>query len=380
VAAFFRDASAHASRVDPRRMVPMVMPRPAVAFALVAVGVLALELVSPSERDAPPPGASLLAAAANPDAEASAELILDIAELMREEARRESNDYLRVVATSLEQLASDVVEQGAGGQPVADELARLLTEAEAAATSVSESGAESDGFSMTLADVEEFLETEGQRDLVARADDTTRDSPAAESSPVNPSSLFSAVMARARQALQSVSSEPSGEPTDDQALADALARADSASEPASVEEAMEGTPSPGSPPPDVTVGGRPLANIDLGGGSVVDEEAAGSVNLGVGMGAASVVAERVEVPDVASSRDFELPTEGGSRRRLPEEIVPQTRFTEVSESALPRGAWSQTIQDQVASGYLGVSYRDVASRYFLARIQQAKVEAQSTGP
>jgi hypothetical protein len=360
----------------------MDVPRPAVAFAVVAAGLLAFALIAPADR-MEVPGDALLAAAADAEPEAAAELIQDIAELVREEAVREPNNILRVVATSLEQLATDVVEQSKSGQPVADELARLLSQAESAAGSVSESDASSDGFSLTLADIEEFLQTEGQRELVARADATTRDSPAPESTPaLNPSSLFAAVAARARQAMQSIRSEPSGEPTDPDALADALAAADSMSEstPMDEAEAMEGTPSPGSPPPDVTVGGRPLANIDLGGGSVVDEESPGNVNLGVGMGAAAVTAERVEVPDVASSRDFELPTQGGSRRRLPEEIVPQTRFTEIDESALPRGAWARTTQNQVASGYLGVSYREVASRYFLARIRQAEVEAQSTTP
>jgi hypothetical protein len=386
VAALFRDAAAHASRVDPRRLVPFEIPRPAVAFVVVTAGVILLQLISPAVGSDREPGAALLAAAADPDAEASSELILDIADLMREQAEEESNNYLRVVATSLEQLASDVVEQGRGGQPVADELARLLSQAEGAATSVSESGAESEGFSLTLADVEEFLATEGERELVARADGVARDAPMAEAetAPVNPSSLFAAVMARARQAVQSVRSESTGEPTDPEALADALADAmanpDSMSDMGSMDEAMEGTPSPGAPPPDVTVGGRPLANIDLGGGTVVDEQSPGNVNLGIGMGAAAVTAERVGVPDVASSRDFELPTEGGSRRRLPEEIVPQTRFTEVAESPLPRGAWSQTTQEQVSSGYLGVSYRDVASRYFLARIQQAKVQAEPASP
>jgi hypothetical protein len=93
-----------------------------------------------------------------------------------------------------------------------------------------------------------------------------------------------------------------------------------------------------------------------------------------------VTGQRVDALDVASSRDFELPTEGGSRRRLPDEIVPQTRFTEVPESALPRGNWQQARQDQATSGYLGVSFREIASRYFLARIRRAEVEAESPAP
>ena len=73
-------------------------------------------------------------------------------------------------------------------------------------------------------------------------------------------------------------------------------------------------------------------------------------------------------------------TEGGSRRRLPDEIVPQTRFTEVTESPLPRGDWQQTAQENLSSGYLGVSYRDVVSRYFLSRIRLAEAEAESAEP
>jgi hypothetical protein len=132
----------------------------------------------------------------------------------------------------------------------------------------------------------------------------------------------------------------------------------------------------------VATGERPLANVDIGGGiaDVESESDAGGPMEGVGGGATLAVAERMEIPDVSSSRDFELPTEGGSRRRLPDEIVPRTRFTEVTEAPLPRGDWRQTTQEQLSSGYLGVSYRDVASRYFLSRIRMAEAEAESAEP
>ena len=386
VAALFRDAAAHTSKVDPRSLVPIGLPRPAIAFALVAAGVLALQLIWPTGRA---PGSALLAAAADSDSESAAELILDIAELVREEAERESNDELRVVATSLEQLASDVVDEGQGGQPVANELAQLLAEAEAAAANVTESDASAEGFALTLASLAEFLQEEGQGELVARADRETQEFSDSETvAPPSPTSLAAALFERARSALDRVRSrERIREETDAQEQLHNFTAPDSVemsdgSPPEEEMAQMDGMP---ATPPSVqtTVSqGRPLANIDLGGGSPIQED----VPLGdtptplPGAGTASITGARVDAPDVASSRDFELPTEGGSRRRLPEEIVPQTRFTEVTESALPRGNWQQARQDQATSGYLGVSFREIASRYFLARIRRAEVQAESPAP
>jgi hypothetical protein len=378
-AALYRDAAAHAARVDPRRLVPIGIPRPAIALALVAIGVLALELTSPDGRPGPAPGASILATVADGDAASAAELILDIAALVREQAERESNDYLRVVATSLERLAAEVIEQGSGGQAVADELARLLAHAEAAASSLSESDADADGFSPTLASIEEFLDA--QAEAVVRADASTRESSDSEASSSSERSMAGAMMARARSMLESLRAALAGDAPDSEPLAGELAAADSSSSAAADASEDEESEDP-SMSAMVATGDRPLANVDIGGGMVdveSDSEAGGPMQ-GVGGGASLAAAERMEIPDVSSSRDFELPTEGGSRRRLPDEIVPQTRFTEVTESPLPRGDWQQTTQENLSSGYLGVSYRDVVSRYFLSRIRLAEAEAESAEP
>ncbi len=377
VAALFHDAMAHAASVDPRRLVPIGIPRPAFALALVVTGILVLQLTSPVDRATLQSDASILATATDPEAESAADLILDIAELIQEEAERQSNDDLRVVATSLEQLAADVVEQGSGGGEVSSELSRLLGLAEAA-SSVSESNAEADGFSMTLASIEEWLEAEGERELVARADANSRELSGPEAPPAGPLSVAERMMARARETLSSVRAALTGEVHSAESLADELAAADSAGR-AATAGAIEGEMSTALPMEALVAGARPLANVEIGAGSAISDEPSGgeSPTLGIGGGSANVTAERVEVPDVGSSRDFELPTEGGSRRRLPEEIVPQTRFTEVVESDLPLGDWRQTTQAQVTSGYLGVSYRDVVSRYFLGRIRQAEVASES---
>src|SRR5690606_35892831 len=130
--------------------------------------------------------------------------------------------------TSLEQLASDVVEQDSGGQAVAEDLARLLAHAEAAST-LSESDAGSEGFSLTLGDIEELLLAEAEyiENLVARADADTRESSESDPSPVTSRSTPSAATARARAAIDSLRAARTGEPPDSM-LAAELAANDSA--------------------------------------------------------------------------------------------------------------------------------------------------------
>ncbi len=377
VAALFRDAAAHGARIDPRRLVPIGLPRPAVALGLVALAIVGLELASPAARSTSAPGASILAAVAESDAAAAAELIMDIAALMREVAERDSDEYLRVVATSLEQLAADVIEQQTGGQAAADELGRLLSRAESA-SGLSETEASSEGFSLTLAGIEDMLRTEAEMmaDLVARADASTRESEAGEYA-MDARTMPSTVSARARAVADSLRAARE-RALPDSAAALELAAADSSAS-GSMSQESDGSPSMEA---QAAAGERSLANVDLSGGvSTMETETNGaSAAEGLGGGSRLAPAERIEVMDVASTRDFELPMEGGSRRRLPEEIVPQTRFTEVDESPLPRGDWRQTTQEHLSSGYLGVSYRDVASRYFLSRIRMAEAEAEAAGP
>jgi len=375
-AALFRDAAAHAPRVDARQLAPIGVPRPAIALALGAIALLALELTTPANRSATAPGASILATAAGRDADAAAEVILDIAALVRDQAERESNDYLRVVANSLEQLATDVIEQDSGGQAVADELARLLSHAEAA-SDVSESDAGAEGLSLTLANVEEFLR--GKAEEVARADASTRESSESDGDPSGAESFLAEMMARARAMLEPILAALAGERSDADLLAGDPAESDSSSA-AEMEGEESAAPSVEA---SVVAGERPVGNVEMGDGAIANtetESGGGRPMQGVGGASALAETERMDVPDVSSSQDFELPTEGGSRRRLPEEIVPQTRFTEVAESPLPTGDWQQTTQEHLSSGYLGVSYRDVASRYFLARIRMAEVVTESPEP
>src|SRR5690606_13683287 len=50
VAALFRDAAGHVARVDPRSLIPIGVPRPAMAVVAVAAVVLGMDLAGPAGR------------------------------------------------------------------------------------------------------------------------------------------------------------------------------------------------------------------------------------------------------------------------------------------------------------------------------------------
>lgn len=369
LAALFQDAASHSDRVDPQKLVPLEIPKPAVVFAVIALCLLALEVGSPGSR-ALPTGTDAFAEAVDRDPETAAGLIRDLAALLREQANSESSEPLRVVATSLEQLAAAVTEQAQGGEAVADALADLLAQADVG-SDAAEAAGELDDSPLTLANIEAFLQEHAE--AVARADAFSSELSDLYELTAGEGTTPTDILTRAQSAVEALRTELPGVDADSTMLAIEPTIADSlAAEELEIEAGS--TPSMNAAP---ATGDRPLANSNVGGVADDSDTGGGAPTDGLGGGSTLAQSDRVEVPDVSSSRDFELPMEGGSRRRLPDEIVPQTRFTEVEETALPRGTWERAPQQQRSSGYIGISHRDVASRYFLSRIRLAELEAEA---
>jgi hypothetical protein len=80
---------------------------------------------------------------------------------------------------------------------------------------------------------------------------------------------------------------------------------------------------------------------------------------------------------IAARRNLELSlAQGkGSRRGPGEELPPDTKLTAVGEQPLVAGAWRAGSADALAPDRLGISYREIASRYFISMSQQPKAPA-----
>src|SRR5690606_31781944 len=145
VRALLADAAARSASVDPVTLVPLAVPRPAWYALALALAFAALEMV--------PAGPGLPTAAAPPSppalAPSSAPRIVETAALLREEAVRQSDEYLWVVAEAMDKLAGELAAERIGGEEAARELSRLLDHADratqtaaASAESVESSGSD----------------------------------------------------------------------------------------------------------------------------------------------------------------------------------------------------------------------------------------------
>jgi hypothetical protein len=361
----FRDAAGCADRVNPKTLVPFTTPRAVRYIVPVAVVVLALDV-------APPVSTAAVASVTTAPAwqagavEELADGMVETAALLRLEAERRENEYLKAVAAALERLALEVLERGSADDGVGEELARLVAHAEHALRTESSAPA-TDLAAMTTGEMSgTSFEDSGETSVAEAADG--RDAEAGATSPFEARTT----LREARAGMEEIRSRLDGEPE----TAERLADASSASQSGDLFDA-DGEPSNraglGSDGVDLD---RPVADLQIDPQVTVEEGFGAGVNAQDGMGGGTLAGapEREALPDATSSREFELPSEGGSRRQLPVEIVPATRFSEVQESPVRRGDWRQAAEEQVTSEQLGVSYREIASRYFLSLTREPSVD------
>jgi hypothetical protein len=365
LSALLEDAASHTRLLDPRELAPIRTPRTVWVMVAMLLAVTALE-VAPVSSAAPAPVAAGSSPAAADDPATTADLLLQTAALLRQEAESRQNEYMRVVASAMEALALEITERGLGGDALSAELARLVAHAELA---LGGPVVESAAGRATAAASAESLEWQGGAEPADPSAGSARDEePGGRSSTAMAQGGGMTMENDARIALQNLQNRLSG----DSPGGERLAGDPSGSSP----EAMEAASDPsqlGASGSDDGESERMLANLLLeadaaGEGSIGD---GGSQQQGIGGGAMAGIPDRAELQQAASSRDFHLPTEGGSRRRMPNEIVPETRLAPVEETGVDRGSWSSTTEPRVSQELLGISYRSIASRYFLSRSEEA---------
>jgi hypothetical protein len=367
LSALYRDVAERAVRVTPEALVPFTTPRATRYLVAVALAVLAFEIAVPRPGAGPGAPRSTQAEIAE-DRAATVDFLLETAALLRREADARSNDYLRVVATALESLALDIVEDRLSGEAMGEALARLAAHAELALRSGDvQPGGEAG--STTGAGTDGMAWEEGENQVGSSGDRDPEAPPSGSGAMAQAGSMLS----EARSALEGVRSRLEGDSADGERLAG------DPSSPSSGEGAMsEFDPSQLSGrSAEVTDGERALANLSLDGQAPPEGGfgEGGSLQEGVGSGILAGTPDRTALPDASSARDFELPSEGGSRRRLPIEIVPDTRFSSVDEVPLARGNWRPGTEPRVSSDFLGLSHREIASRYFLSLTEEPPPEA-----
>jgi len=361
--ALFRDAAERGAQVSPQVLVPLSTPRPARYFAAVAVAILALEIALPGSHAGPEESRATPAAAAEDRAE-TVDFLLETAAMLRRDAESRSNDYLRVIATALESLALDIIEDRLSGDAMGEALARLAAHAELALRA-SEVQPGVDAGSTAVSGADGMAGEEGENQSAAAGD---QDPEALSSGSGAIAQQVGGMLNEARAALQGLRSRLDDDSGDGERLA-----ADT-SPSSGVEGAMpEFDPSQMSGQEAVSGDGeRALANLAVQGQTAPDASFGEGRSLQDGEGSAILAGapEGTALPDAPSTRDFELPSEGGSRRRLPIEIVPETRFSSVSEQPLPQGDWRPGSEPRVSSDFLGLSHREIASRYFLSLTEE----------
>jgi len=352
--ALFRDAAARGEQVNSKLLVPLSVPRQSWYILALFLLLITVDLAVPpawtgpdlsDRRESPVPV----------EAAGTVELILETAALLREEAERLDSDYMRVVATAMETLAREIVEQGLSDDAIGEELARLVAHAELA--SRGDPGGPATELPPTTSSGAEGLPWEEMRGEPGGAD--RRD----VSEPGGTSPFESgATLAEARSALEALLSQLDAEAQEGEQLAEGTGSAGEAGE---AETEPSGSALTESEMGEMTGGG---ANPSLGPPSFaeggVGESASELDAVDSGLFSGSPVESSLQ--EASSTLDFELPSEGGSRRRLPIEIVPETNFSVVLEAPLPQGDWRDASQERVSPDFLGLSYRDVARRYFLS--------------
>lgn len=80
--------------------------------------------------------------------------------------------------------------------------------------------------------------------------------------------------------------------------------------------------------------------------------------------------------EAAEAEDIELPFNEDASRRIRVDAPPDEQFTDIFESDVAQGEWRRAGEVPVDAALLGLSKRDVASRYFLS-LNQAKVDASN---
>jgi hypothetical protein len=361
----FHEAAALGERIEPRAMVPLRLPRPVLPALLLLSLAIGLEAATPEPGVRA--GTELTAGGEDPLApEAIAELLRETAALLRAEGDRRQNEYMRVVATAMEKLALDIVTEGLSGEALGQALARIAAHAELAARS---GATEVSGAPASAAGLADLPAWDGS-DLMAERGATREGEPNAVTGRAQAGTL-----AQARAALDDLRSDLGGVPEDGDTAARAAA-SESMGEMAggSLEMPFDPAQLQQSRAEGAQEGERPLANRRMDPQSAIEGGFGdgGSFADGVGSGLLSGMPQREALLEAASSQDFELPSEGGSRRRLPIEIVPETRFTEVEERAVARGDWRQTPEQRVSSDFIGIAYRSIASRYFLSMTEEPR--------
>lgn len=370
VRALLADAAARSASVDPVTLVPLAVPRPAWYALALALAFAALEMV--------PAGPGLPTAAAPPSppalAPSSAPRIVETAALLREEAVRQSDEYLWVVAEAMDKLAGELAAERIGGEEAARELSRLLDHADRATQTAAASAESVESSGSDPSRQPALPEPEGSPVPPPAGQDRARGEPPAveeveEEETTSPSDELQTALEDLRSELNNP--PPSGE------RAETVASSDSTDAPPEPESDSQ----PPEPSSQDTIALDQLASMRLsqrGQGAPEDELA----NPGDGAGSSPFTTgtpETGEMPD-AATMELELPSDpetGGPRRRVSDQITPETRLTNVAETALREGTWRKVQEAHVSSEPLGITHREVASRYFLHLVQQAEASAES---
>jgi hypothetical protein len=366
VRALLADAAARSAGVDPVALVPLRVPRPAWHALALALAFAALEMVPGG------PGLPTTSTAASPPALApsSAPRILETAALLREEAARQSDEYLWVVAEAMEKLAGELVAERMTGEEAAGELSRLLDHADRATQTAAATAESAESTGSDPSQQPARPESEGEPVPPPGGEERAQNEPSAveAAETTSPSEEL-------QTALQDLRSELSNPPPDRERAERLATSTDAPPEP----EVDTQAPQPGSQ--DSIAPGQ-LASMRLGPrGEGARENELASPQDGAGSSPFRTGTPEIgEIPNTPPTQDFELPSNpeaGGARRRVSDEITPETRLTTVAETALREGTWRKVQEAHVSSEPLGITYREVATRYFLYLAQQAEARAES---
>ncbi|MSR21961.1 MAG: hypothetical protein EXR92_00115 [Gemmatimonadetes bacterium] len=315
--ALFQDVAEHADQVHPRVLVPLSMPRPTWYLMTVGAAVLAFELTAPLSRSAT--AAAPLSMTPGIEApQGTPEAVLDAEVLIPSEGERTGDPSVR--------------DRGEAGSAPSDPLGATLAldDFEATAARLVERQPEQRQRLPTSEEIGE-AQSERVRRLIAGIRESEREREAmAEIMVVDPDdgaynppepswteSLLATALERERGRLM----------MDDDVLRISLGSSSGSD--------SGGEARPGGASPPLT-------------GSQVDDLPS----------------------EVSPSQAFDLGSGQGSRPGVQVEAPPEERFTVVRATQIPEGAWRRFPEDSRTSDFLGLSYRGVASRYFLSLTQQ----------
>jgi hypothetical protein len=346
LSALVADAEDHAARVRPEQLVRLRVPRPAWLLALALAGVIALE-------QAPRAGTPVAAghrSTAPLAALRSREEILAAATYLQQQAEERSDPGLMAAAAALRQLG-DSISSGALTRDAAD--ARLADALQRAGRALQNSA----GSASPLAAGPRGGDNQGKSGGNTSENDMAP--PSAEEGRAALDTLLSRLAASQPPRPQKDSGEQPGEPGL-QAPGDA---------------APGGRPKPGSPPPgNASMQFQQLTEAELAG-LHQEGDANGKAGGGAGKTSSSSTdggAEELSPLKSSARRDLRLSLErGGAKRRATgPELPPDTKFTALPDGLPGSGAWRAGNAGALPPDHLGVSYRAVASRYFLSMTQQ----------